>query len=168
MQGAVDGLTRTGQGRRKVRTCLFLKASDAEAAATFYVSLLPDSRIETINRPDPNGPALVVEFSLAGAPFMTLAGNSAPQPSHISSISVLTNDQAETDALWSALLAGGGEEGRCGWLKDRFGVHWQVVPEALPRLMSSGEPGATQRVKSALMGMKRVDIAALEAAFAGK
>jgi predicted 3-demethylubiquinone-9 3-methyltransferase (glyoxalase superfamily) len=159
LEGGQDGL------RHKLRTCLFLE--DAEAAASFYVSLLPDSRIETIVRPTPGGPALVVEFILAGAPCMTLAGNADPAPSHISSLSVLTADQSETDALWSALIANGGEEGRCGWLKDRFGVHWQIVPTALPRLMSGGDAAASQRVQMALMKMRKIDIAALEAAHAG-
>lgn len=151
--------------RSKLRTCLFLK--DAEAAANFYVSLLPDSRIESVVRPEPTGPALVVEFTLAGAPYMSLAGNPDPVPSHISSISVLTADQSETDTLWAALLADGGEAGQCGWVKDRFGVHWQVVPDALPRLMSGGDADSAMRVQSALRSMKKIDIAQLEAAFAG-
>ena len=150
----------------KARTCLFLK-SDAEAAASFYTSLLPDSRIDNIVRPDPKGPALVVEFTLAGAPFMTMNGNSAETSTHTFSISVLTEDQAETDELWEALCAGGGEPGQCGWLRDRFGVHWQIVPKALPRLMSTGDPAAGARVQAALMPMGKIDIAGLEAAAAG-
>ena len=89
-------------------------------------------------------------------------GNPAPEPTHFVSFSVLTEDQAETDALWEKLTAGG-EEGRCGWLKDRFGAHWQIVPKALPRLMGAGG-AAAGRVGQALMGMKKIDIAALEAA----
>lgn len=147
----------------KVRTCLFFRDRGEDAAA-FYVSLLPGSRLETVHRPDPNGPVLVAEFTLAGTPYMILNGNPDVQPSHLTSISVLTDDQAETDRLWSALLADGGEEGRCGWLKDRFGVHWQIVPKALPRLMHSGNPASAGRVTAALMGMKKIDIAGLEAA----
>ncbi len=149
----------------KVRTCLFL-AGDAEAAAAFYTALLPDSRVDATYRPDPEGPALVVEFTLAGAPFMILSGNPDPSPSVLTSISVLTADQAETDALWEALTEGGGEAGVCGWLKDRFGVHWQVVPEALPRLMMGGDPETAGRVQAALMTMQKIDIAGLEAAAA--
>lgn len=160
----VEGAAKNGEGQtHKVRPCLFL-ADQAEAAATFYVSLLADSRIDAIYRPDPKGPALVVEFTLGGTPYMTMNGNPSPNPSYLSSISVLTDDQAETDRLWSVLTAEGGEESMCGWLKDRFGVHWQIVPRALPRLMSSGNAEATGRVTAALMKMKKIDIAALEAA----
>ena len=150
----------------RVRTCLFLER-DVEQAAHFYVSLLPDSRIDNVVRPDPNGPALVVEFSLGGAPFMMLAGNPEAQSTHTFSISVLTDDQAETDRLWDALCADGGEPGRCGWLRDRFGVHWQVVPEALPRLMSSDDPEQGRRVQEALFTMGRIDVAGLENAAQG-
>lgn len=147
----------------KLRTCVFLK-SEALEAAEFWVSLLPGSEIEAVHRPDPNGPPLVVEFTLAGAPCMTLNGNPDPVPGVLHSFSVLTKDQDETDLLWAALLEGGGEEGPCGWLKDRFGVHWQVVPEALPRLMGAGDPEAAARVQAALMKMRKIDVAALEAA----
>ncbi|MEQ8433177.1 MAG: VOC family protein [Oceanicaulis sp.] len=147
--------------KAKARTCLFL-AHQAEEAASFYVGLLPGSEIDAVYRPQPDGPALVVEFTLGGAPFMAMNGNPEPTPSHLTSISVLTEDQAETDRLWAALTAGG-EEGRCGWLRDCYGVHWQIVPKALPRLM--GEGGATaQLVSGALMKMKKIVIADLEAA----
>jgi len=148
--------------KSKLRTCLFLR--DAEVAAKRYIALVPGSAIDNIVRPDPAGPALVVEFSLGGAPFMALSGNPEPVGSHLMSISVLTADQAETDSLWDALLQDGGEAGRCGWLKDTFGVHWQVVPQALPRLMASPEPGRGKRVQQALMAMQKIDIAALERA----
>lgn len=148
--------------KAKVRTCLFLK-DDIESAAAFYVSLLPESEIDAVYKPDPEGPALVVEFSLAGAPFMILSGNPDPVASTISSVSVLTGDQDETDRLWQA-LAVDGEEGPCGWVKDRYGVHWQVVPEALPRLMQGGDAASARRVQAALMTMKKIEIAGLEAA----
>ena len=148
----------------KLRTCLFFD-DEAERAAEFYVSLLPGSRIETVSRPRPDRPALVVEFSLAGAPFMALNGGMRFESGPAMSISVLTRDQAETDALWAALTADGGAPGQCGWLSDRFGVHWQIVPEALPRLMSAGDPAGAGRVQQAIRGMGKIDIAALEAAF---
>lgn len=150
----------------KARTCLFL-GREAEEAARFYVSLLPESAIENVVRPDPDGPALVVEFRLAGAPFMTLSGNADVQSTHTFSISVLTEDQPETDRLWETLCADGGEEGRCGWLRDRFGVHWQIVPKALPALMGGGDAARAGRVQAALMTMSRIDVAGLEAAAAG-
>ena len=149
----------------KTRACLFLD-DQAEDAARFYVSLIEGSEIENVVRPDPDGPALVVEFALAGTPYMTLNGNPDVQCNHTFSISVLARDQAEVDALWERLGAGG-DEGRCGWIQDRFGIHWQVVPEALPRLMSQGDPDQGRRVQAALMEMKKIEIAALEAAYEG-
>lgn len=150
----------------KVRTCLWFD-KDGEDAARFYVSVLPDSRIEKTYRPDPNGPPLIVEFTLAGAPYMVLNGGPHFTHSPAASISVLTADQAETDALWSALVAGGGQESQCGWLIDRFGVSWQIIPEALPRMMSSGDAAAAKRAHTAMMGMKKLDVATLEAAYSG-
>lgn len=149
--------------RSRIRTCLFFR-DEAEQAAEFYVSLLPGSAIDNVVRPDPEGPALVVEFTLDGAPYMAMNGNPEPASNHTFSISLLTEDQPETDRLWQALCAGGGEPGRCGWLRDRFGVHWQIVPEALPRLMSSGDAAQGQRVQAALLAMDKLDIAGLEAA----
>ncbi|GLQ21271.1 VOC family protein [Algimonas porphyrae] len=147
----------------KVRTCLSLQ-SEAEEAARFYVSLLPDSEIEQIVRPGPDGPVLVVEFRLGGAPFMTLNGIAEPVSTQMHSISVLTEDQAETDDLW-AKLTEGGEARQCGWLVDRFGMHWQIVPKALPQLLSQGGPAAG-RVQAAMMAMGKIDIAELERAAA--
>lgn len=149
-----------------LRTCLFL-AGDIEAAVARYVELLPNSSVDQVVKPSPEGPAMVVEFTLNGAPCMALAGNPDPKPSALTSLSVLTKDQAETDRLWAALLEGGGEAGRCGWLQDRHGVHWQIVPEALPRLMSGGDAASAGRVQNALMGMSKIDIAGLEAALKG-
>ncbi len=150
----------------KVRSCVFL-AKQAEEAAHYYVSLLPDSRIERVYRPDPDGPALVVEFVLAGTPYMAMNGNPDPKPDPTVSISVLTADQAETDTLWQRLCIEGGVALACGWLQDRFGVHWQIVPEALPRLMGSSDLAATGRVQQALMGMQKIEIDALQRAHDG-
>ncbi len=151
--------------KHKVRTCLFF-ATEAEEAANFYVSLLPGSGIDNLVRPDPLGPALVIEFTLGGMPMMAMNGNSNVESSHTQSISVLTEDQEETDRLWTLLTAGGGAEGRCGWLQDRYGIHWQIVPKALPELMSTGDAAQGARVQAALMTMSRIDIAGLEAAAA--
>ena len=150
----------------KVRTCLWFDQNGHEAAE-FYVSLLPDSRIETAVQPDPTAPPLVVEFRLAGAPYMILNGGPMARHSEAASISVLTEDQPETDRLWAALTADGGGPGQCGWLKDRFGLSWQIVPKALPRLLHAGDPAASGRVHQAMMTMQKIDIAALEAAFSG-
>lgn len=152
--------------QRKVRTCLWFDGNGHEAAA-HYVSLLPDSCIDLEVRPDPNGAPLVVEFTLAGAPMMILNGGPHYKLTPAASISVLTKDQAETDRLWAALLDGGGEESMCGWLVDRFGVSWQIIPEVLPRTLMSEDTAAAARAREAMMKMRKIDIAALEAAFRG-
>ena len=103
----------------KIRTCLWFE-SDGEAAARFYVTLIPDSRIESIFRPAPDGPPLVLNFTLGGTPYQILNGGPEHAPNPGASISVVTEDQAETDRLWDALTANGGKDGRCSWLTDRF------------------------------------------------
>ena len=153
-------------GRSKVRTCLWFDSQGEEAAA-FYVSLLPDSRIETVSRPEPDGPALVVDFTLAGAPYQALNGGPMFTHTPAASISVLTKNQAETDLLWTALLAGGGAEAQCGWLTDRFGVWWQIVPEVLLEMMGAPDRAAAARAQQAMLQMPKLDVAALEAAFRG-
>ena len=151
-------------GKAKVRTCLWFDGNGHEAAA-FYVSLLPDSFIESSFSPAPDGPPLIVEFTLSGAPYMVL--NGGPMFSHTpaASVSVLTRDQQETDTLWSRLIEGGGEEKMCAWLVDRYGLSWQIIPEILPRLLSDDDKAAAGRARAAMMQMKKIDIAALEAAF---
>jgi predicted 3-demethylubiquinone-9 3-methyltransferase (glyoxalase superfamily) len=149
--------------QHKVRTCLGFNGNGFEAAQ-FYVSLLPDSFIEGELYGDP---PLVVEFTLGGAPMMILNAGPKFTPSMAASISVLTKDQAETDRLWAALLEGG-EESWCGWIRDRFGVSWQIVPEILPQIMMRDDKVAVERARQAMFKMRKIDIAALEAAFAGK
>lgn len=150
----------------RVRTCLGFNGNGHDAV-DFYVSLLPDSHIENTVKPDPDAPPLVIEFSLGGAPYMILNDGPPFTPSIAASISVLTKDQAETDRLWEALTANEGEESYCGWLKDRFGVSWQIVPEIMPRYLNDPDREAAGRVMQAMMKMSKLDIAALEAAFAG-
>ena len=150
--------------QRKVRTCFWFTRRGVDAAQ-FYVGLLPDSRIDAVldhGRPDD---PMIVEFTLAGAPMMILTGGEMFEHSPAASISVLTKDQAETDRLWSALLADGGKESMCGWLVDRFGLSWQIVPEVLPRLFNDPDTAAASRARAAMMQMKKIDIAALETAF---
>jgi len=149
--------------RSKVRTCLWFEKGGLEAAR-HYVSLLPWSTIDAIyehgNADDP----MVVEYTLHGAPMMHLTAGPHYELSPAASISVLTKDQDETDRLWTALVSDGGQESMCGWLVDRFGVSWQIVPEALPRLLGSPDPAAAARARAAMMQMNKIDIAALEAA----
>jgi len=153
----------------KVRTCLWYH-DQALPAAEYYCSLLPDSRIERIGRyPEGQemalpGSVLLVEFVLAGTPYQALNGGSHFTLDEAVSISVSTEDQAETDRLWAALIAGGGVESHCGWLKDAFGLSWQIVPKRAVELITG--PDAA-KVWPALMGMSKIDVAALEAAGAG-
>lgn len=150
----------------KVKTCFWFD-HQALDAAEFYVSLIADSRIEHISlypdQPDmaEAGKVLTVEFTLAGTPCQALNGGPHFTLSEAASISVTTDDQAETDRLWAALIADGGRESQCGWLKDRFGMSWQIVPRRASELMSGPQAG---KVWPALMKMSKIDIAALEAA----
>lgn len=154
------------QDHPKVRTCLWFDDEGLDAAE-FYCSLLPDSRIEHVSRyPEGQGMAeagkvLTVEFTLAGTPYQALNGGPHFQLDEAVSISVRTQDQAETDRLWEALLTDGGSESQCGWLKDRFGLSWQIVPERAVELLS-GPDG--QKAFAALMQMVKIDVAGLEAA----
>lgn len=152
-----------------VRTCLWFNTR-GEAAAELYVSLVPNSEIERVSRPGPEGGVTIIDFRLARTPYMILdVGPAEPRFGHseAASIHIVTPDQAATDHLWNSLVADGGRESMCGWLTDRFGVSWQVVPEALMRLTSTGDPEATRRVFDAMMKMKKIVVADLEAAFTG-
>jgi predicted 3-demethylubiquinone-9 3-methyltransferase (glyoxalase superfamily) len=144
----------------KVRTCLWFDG-DGQDAAEFYVSLLPDSTIETAG-------GMVIELRLAGTPYMFLNGGPQYKLSPAASIAVRTADQAETDQLWGALVADGGEESMCGWLTDRFGVSWQIVPDALPRMLGADDRKAADRAMQAMLKMKKINIAQLETAFVGQ
>lgn len=142
----------------------------AEEAARFYVTLLPDSRIDAVNRSPidtPSGPAgmvLTVIFTLAGQRFCGL--NGGPQFPHTEAVSFMieTEDQAETDRLWDAIASNGGKPGPCGWIKDRWGVWWQITPRRLLELATDRDSGRARRAMQAMMQMGKIDIAALELA----
>jgi predicted 3-demethylubiquinone-9 3-methyltransferase (glyoxalase superfamily) len=148
---------------QKISPCLWFDGK-AEEAAAFYVSLFPDSAVTAIT-PGPDGAALLVEFRLAGVRFLALNGGPQFRFTEAVSLSVDCRTQSEVDELWEKLSAGG-EPGHCGWLKDRYGLSWQIVPSALPKLLS--DPAKAGRVMQALMGMTKLDIAALEAAAGGE
>jgi predicted 3-demethylubiquinone-9 3-methyltransferase (glyoxalase superfamily) len=156
----------------KVSTCLWF-GSDAEAAVDLYVSLVPDSRVDHVQRsPGPwpggtAGDAILVVFTLGGQSFQALNGGTPADYGTAASISVSCADQAEVDRLWTALTADGGSEIMCGWLRDRWGVPWQIVPEALPRLLADPDPAVSTRVFAAMQEMVKLDVAALERAAAG-
>ncbi|MGK7653320.1 VOC family protein [Roseovarius sp. B08] len=143
----------------KLRTCLWFH-DRAREAAELYVTLLPDSRIDEASEVDAD--VVVVELTLANVPYQFLQAGPHFTLTPAASISVLTEDQAETDRLWHK-LSDGGEEGMCGWLTDRFGVSWQIVPRRLLELQ--GGPGA-EAVRAAMFKMKKIEIAALEEAAA--
>ncbi|KMO34522.1 3-demethylubiquinone-9 3-methyltransferase [Methylobacterium variabile] len=155
-----------------VSTCLWFER-DAEEAVRTYVALVPGSSLGPIMRaPGPwpggePGDAILVSFTLGGQSFQALNGGNRADYGTAASISVSCQDQAEVDRLWEALVADGGAEIMCGWLRDRWGVPWQIVPEILPRLLADPDPAVAARVFAAMQGMVRLDAAALERAAAG-
>jgi predicted 3-demethylubiquinone-9 3-methyltransferase (glyoxalase superfamily) len=154
----------------KVSTCLWF-GTDAETAVRFYVSLLPDSAIERIQRSPAKWPGgdvgdvILLHFTLGGQSFQALNGGKPEDYGTAASISVECAEQAEVDRLWAALTADGGKEIYCGWLRDKWGVPWQIVPAILPRLLA--DPKVSERVFAAMTQMVKLDVAALERAAAG-
>lgn len=147
----------------KVRTCLWFATGGIDAA-TEYVKLLPNSHIEAVrNNGQPDDP-MIVEFTLSGAPMVIMTAGPHYELTPAASISVLTDNQAETDKLWAALTGNGGESGRCGWLKDRFGVSWQIIPKRMTELLASTDADSVQRVAAAMMKMEKIEIGILEKA----
>jgi predicted 3-demethylubiquinone-9 3-methyltransferase (glyoxalase superfamily) len=156
----------------KIVPCLWFNGN-AEEAANFYVSLLPDSRIETVqrnmtdSRSGPAGSVLVMEFTLAGQRFMALNGGMKFEYAHAVSFKIGCDDQAEVDRLWDALCADGGAPEQCGWLKDRYGVSWQIVPNALPKYLGGADRAGASRAMAAMLKMVKLDIDGLRRAYEG-
>ena len=154
----------------RIIPCIWYDLDQAQEAAELYVSLLPDSRIDHVTRSPTDNPSmkaggvLTVEFTLAGRAYMGL--NGGPQFKHSEAVSfqVLTDDQAETDRLWDALIADGGQASDCGWLRDRWGLSWQITPRRLMELVKDPVRGRAAMVS--MMTMQKIDIATLEAAVA--
>ena len=149
-------------------TCLWFD-SEAEAAARYYCEVLPDAVLGDISRysdagPGEPGKVLTVGFRLGTQEFMLLNGGPHFTLTEAASISVSCSGQDEVDRLWEALTADGGEESQCGWLKDRWGVSWQIVPRELVALLSDPDPGRSSRAMTAMLGMRKIDIAAVQAA----
>ena len=154
-----------------IAPCLWFNG-EAEAAANFYVSLFPDAAITAVSRYGdgalfPAGTALMVEFRLAGQRFQALNGGPQFKHSEAMSLSISAKDAGEVDHYWRALTANGGSEGRCGWLKDRFGVSWQVVPDGLGTVLSDPDPASARRAMQAMLQMKKLDLDAMRAAAQG-
>lgn len=155
----------------KMTTCLWFDGK-AEEAARFYVSLLPESRIGTVmsGTPDiPGGAAdqvLLVNFTLAGQSYMALNGGPHYQFTPAVSFVINCDDQAEVDRLWDVLVEGGSPQ-QCGWLTDRYGLSWQIVPKEMGVMMQDGDKVKVQRVTKAMLGMIKLDLPALRKAFEG-
>jgi predicted 3-demethylubiquinone-9 3-methyltransferase (glyoxalase superfamily) len=158
--------------RPKIYPCLWFDGK-AEEAADFYVSLLPDSRIDKVSRSPaetpsgPEGMVLVVDFTLAGQQFQGLNGGPDFTFNEATSFVIECEDQAEVDRLWDTLTADGGEPGPCGWLKDRYGLSWQIVPRALNEMLEDPDTDAARRAMEAMLQMGKLDVAELRRAFAG-
>jgi predicted 3-demethylubiquinone-9 3-methyltransferase (glyoxalase superfamily) len=154
---------------QKIVPCLWFN-HDAEEAASFYVTLFPDSRIDRIIRSPADNPSmkaggvLVVEFTLAGQPYTGLNGGPAFPHTEAFSLQVHTDDQAETDRLWNALVGNGGQESDCGWLKDRWGVSWQITPKRLLDLIADSDTSRACRAMESMLTMRKIDIATIERA----
>ena len=159
-------------GKAKIYPHLWY-AKEAEEAARFYASIFPDSRVDrvsTLQSESPSGPpgsVKVVDFTLFGQRFQAISAGPHHEFNDAISIVVLCDDQAELDRYWDALLAGGGEAQACGWLNDKYGLRWQIVPRVLDEMMGDPDPARSQRVTDAMLQMVKLDIAALEAAARG-
>ena len=160
---------------RKMTSCLWFD-DQAEEAARFYTSIFPDSKVDTTTRYSaeasqvagrPEGSVMTVTFELDGNKFMGLNGGPIFQFSEAVSFIVPCRDQQEIDFFWDRLIADGGHPSQCGWLKDRFGVSWQIVPENMEEIMKQGDAEGQRRMMAALLTMTKLDVAALQRAYEG-
>lgn len=157
----------------RITPCLWFEGNGLEAAE-LYVSVFPGSSIDKVHRSSVDTPGcktgdvLLVAMTIAGRKFQALNGGPHDKFNDAVSFSVSCEDQAEVDRIWAALTANGGRPVQCGWLKDRFGVSWQIVPKRFFQLMSEGDPARSKRVMQAMMTMVKLDVAALEAAAEGR
>lgn len=163
------------QLKHPLTPCLWFD-TEAEDAANLYCSVFPNSKVTAVSRfPDagqeihgkPAGSVMVVSFTLNGQSFTALNGGPDFKFDEAVSFQITCDTQDEVDYYWNALTQDGGQEGPCGWLKDKFGLSWQVVPSALPRLMTAADPAASARVMNAFLKMKKFNIETLERAAVG-
>jgi predicted 3-demethylubiquinone-9 3-methyltransferase (glyoxalase superfamily) len=148
-----------------IRTCLWFHDGRGREAAEFYCSLIPGSRVESVFVGDAgHGTFSVIDFSLGGIPYQILDAGRMFTLTEAVSISVATDNQAESDRLWSALTSNGGSESHCGWLKDRFGVSWQVYPKRLTELTTNADKHVSAKAMAAMMKQMKINIAEIEAA----
>ena len=155
-----------------ISTCLWFDGN-AEAAAKLYTSLIPDSRIDQVVRAPADNPStragdvLTVEFTLGGQRLVGLNGGPEFPFTEAISLIIECEDQAEVDRLWSSLILGGGEAGQCGWLKDRFGLSWQVVPRQLNEMLAGSDTEGAKRAMEAMLQMTKIDLAKIREAYEG-
>jgi predicted 3-demethylubiquinone-9 3-methyltransferase (glyoxalase superfamily) len=158
--------------KRKNTICVWYDR-DAEEAARFYAQTFPDSAIGAVHRAPGDYPSgkkgdvLMVEFTVMGVPCLGLNGGPAIKHNEAFSFQVATEDQAETDRYWNAIVGNGGQESACGWCKDKWGVSWQITPRALTEAVMGSDAAAAKRAFDAMMTMKKIDVAAIEAARRG-
>src|SRR5262245_32659850 len=158
--------------RAKNTICLWYD-KDAEAAARFYAKTFPDSSVGAVHRAPGDSPSgkqgdvLTVEFTVMGIPCLGLNGGPHFKQTEAFSFQVATADQAETDRYWNAIIGNGGQESRCGWCKDKWGISWQITPLVLTQAFTGADRAAAKRAFEAMMQMKKIDVAAIEAACRG-
>jgi predicted 3-demethylubiquinone-9 3-methyltransferase (glyoxalase superfamily) len=152
---------------QKIVPCLWFN-DQAEEAVRFYCSIFPDAKVIGESRAGPRGPLVSAKFRLAGQEFLALNGNAKHPFTDASSLFVNCATQEEVDGLWAKLTADGGEPGRCGWLKDRYGVSWQIIPTTLVEMLGDRDPMRAKRVVEAMLQMGKIDIARLRQAYDGR